>query len=131
MIIASILGIASGALMLAGSSLPELAETSVATEEGVINASNAVLALGIVSIGTSIVYLIIGILGWRGAKHPSKIGPFFWLSIIGAVLGVLGLVMNLFDGTSIAAASVIQVILVLVCVYLAYTIRKGRSEGRI
>lgn len=125
MIVLAILEIVSGALLTAGSGLPGMDTTLIANGGVEMSVGMGALAFGIVGIIGGLVYLIIGILGWRGAKNPAKIGPFFWLCIIGLVFAIVDIVMALMSGTTIAPASIIEVIIIIICLALADNIRKN------
>ncbi len=71
--------------------------------------------------------LAIGIFGLRGANDPRKIGAFYVLAIIGLAFAVLSALGTFFggsaDGGDIASA-LFGLVLPLVCVLLAYNIKK-------
>ena len=71
--------------------------------------------------------LAIGIFGLRGANDPRKIGAFYVLAIIGLAFAVLSALGTFFggsaDGGAIASA-LFGLVLPLVCVLLAYNIKK-------
>ena len=139
-IVLSAITIALGILLFA---------TGVSWRSSVSNPYDAVGGWGMIFGGLAIVfgaflliggifYLLFGILGLRGANNPSKIGPFFVISIIGlilAIIGVLGSVGLLF-ASSLGASSIVPygfpLVFMIVCVYLANDIRKirdGRKES--
>ena len=89
-------------------------------------------ALGILGAGFVIllggaINLAIGIFGLRGANDPRKIGAFYALAIIGLAFAVLSALGTFFggsaDGGDIASA-LFGLVLPLVCVLLAYNIKK-------
>lgn len=126
MIVGAVLYMLLGILAMAGFSL--LGDTSALTSvEGVtVTTEQAGLvagAMGVMFIIMGIFYLIVGFLGLRGVKDPQKIGPFFVLSIIGAVLGVIGLIGGIAGGT-FTPTSLISLALVIACVILANNVKK-------
>lgn len=127
LIIFAIIEIVLGVLLLIGASLPEFAYTFIAVEGQLLTEASISLTFGVTFIILGIIYFIIGSLGWRGAKRPSKIGPFFWLSIIGAVLSVVGLIMSIVQG-SISPSSIISTIVVVICAILANNIRNNSKK---
>lgn len=79
---------------------------------------------------SGIIDLGIGLFGLRGANNPKKIGVFFVLSIIGFVFAALGFVSTLMGGLfdiATLVSNVIGIALPLVCVLLAYNIKKENS----
>ena len=110
-----------------------LSEGAQADFDGSEFAAAAVVAflMGILLAIIGIVYIVIGILGRRGAKNPRKIVPF----MVAATIGMLLATSDLFALTSMASLdppSVIATILMFVFpalgVYLAYGIRLGRED---
>ncbi|MEG1562002.1 MAG: hypothetical protein RR323_06330 [Raoultibacter sp.] len=82
---------------------------------------------GIMMLIGGIINLVIGLLGLRGANNPQKIGAFFVLSIIGFVFAALSLVSILMSGAfdiTTLVSDVIGLALPLICVLLAYNIKK-------
>lgn len=128
LIIIAVLEIALGILLIVGSSLPELASQFVNIGNQVYSTSEGALASGIIVIISGVFYLIIGSLGWRGASRPSKIGPFFWLAVIGSVLSVVNLIAEIVGGT-IAPNSIISTIIVVLCAILANNIRNHSKRA--
>lgn len=126
MIVFSAIGIVMGLLLT--TTLGLIGDTSnLAGTDLTVAAGSAVVAtLGIVLVITSIVYLVIAIFGLRGAKNPQKIGVFFVLSIIGAVFGAIGLIMNIVQGAEMTTilSSVVSLVIVCVFVWLANNIKK-------
>lgn len=128
LIIVAVLEVALGILLIVGSSLPEVAAQFVSIGDQVYNGADGALASGIVVIISGIFYLIVGILGWRGASRPARIGPFFWLAVIGSVLSVVNLIIEIIGGT-IAPNSVVSTIIVVLCAILANNIRNHSRRG--
>lgn len=123
LVIWAIVGILLGAFLAAGSAVPGLSAESIDMDGTTMNMSTAALGFGIGIIITGVIDLIIGLLGLRGAKNPHKIGLFFVLCIIGLVLGVIGLVMNIMQG-AFQWTSLVSVLIVAMCTFLAYSIKK-------
>lgn len=121
MIIFAIFLILFGLLMTLGFALVGDANSTTAVAGAVAG------TLGIVFAVTGLVYILIGFLGIRGANDPQKIMPFYVLSIIGAVLGLLGLISNLVQG-SFSPTSLIGLALVIACVVLAYNVKKEKDS---
>ena len=127
-IVLGLLGMATGGLIgavsVSNEGAAELAAQGYSSDAGlgagilVGGASLAILISGIID-------LIIAILGLRGAKDPSKIGPFRVFCIIGIVLCVLG-VLACFTGSvdaSTAISNVISLALVIWCFVLTNKIK--------
>ena len=94
---------------------------SAALVGGVAAGAGFVILLG------GAINLAIGIFGLRGANDPRKIGAFYALAIIGLAFAVLSALGTFFggsaDGGDIASA-LFGLVLPLVCVLLAYNIKK-------
>ena len=129
--ILGLLEVVLGVLLFMGSSVPELALTFVRVQQQTMTEAQGALAFGITFIIMGAVNFIIGMLGWRGANRPSKIGPFFWLSVIGAVLSVVGLAYNFVSGI-VSPPSVASTVIVVLCAILANSIRnKSKGIGKV
>lgn len=87
--------------------------------------------LGALFVFIGIVYIVIGILGRRGAKNPRKIVPFMVVATFGLLLATCDLFALAstagLDATTIAV-SVLSFIFPALGVYLAYSIRLGRED---
>ena len=100
---------------------------------GIGDAGSAALVGGVagfvILLGGAI-NLAIGIFGLRGANDPRKIGAFYALAIIGLAFAVLSALGTFFggsaDGGDIASA-LFGLVLPLVCVLLAYNIKKENN----
>lgn len=113
-----------GALMAAGSQVPGMSGTTIDMGDGTaMDASMAAVALGVGTVIGGVVYLVIALLGLRGAKNPAKIGAFFVLCVIGLVLGVIGVGMSIVQG-SLQWQSLVGLALIAVCTFLAAKIKK-------
>ena len=130
MVICAIAQVIIGILFISGAHLPEIAATTINAGGQNLNLAQGAMAFGITFIAMGVFYIIIGLLGYRGAKHPKKIGLFFWLSVIGAVLAVTGLIYNLVVVGSVAPASIFMTVVVVICAILANIIRNNRAGGK-
>ena len=87
----------------------------------------ALKVISIIMIVFAALTLLLGIGGLRGANDPRKIGAFYVLAIIGLAFAVLSALGTFFggsaDGGDIASA-LFGLVLPLVCVLLAYNIKK-------
>ena len=115
-----------GMFMAFGGMLPGLSDATLDVNGSQQGFAAVALAVGGILVVTGIIDLIIGLLGLRGAKNPKKIGIFFVLSLIGVVLGAIGLVSDIMQGT-LQPASIASLLLVAVCAGLAYTIKKQNA----
>ncbi|MDO4502843.1 MAG: hypothetical protein Q4D06_06630 [Coriobacteriia bacterium] len=116
-----LVAIAGGAMIGAAGSVPgSTIDADQAMAAGVMTG-----AMGLVVIFANVVDLIIGILGLRGANDPSKIGPFYVMTIIGMVLTGLGVLSALFSGSDLStmASNVISLALIVWCFVLARNIK--------
>ncbi len=112
-----------GAFLAAGSQMPGMSAESMDVNGASMNMATAAIALGVGTIFAGIVYVIIALLGLRGAKRPRKIGAFFVLCIVGLVLGLIGLGMGIAQGT-FQWQSLIGLAIIAVCTFLANSIKK-------
>lgn len=113
-----------GAFMVFGGSISGMQSEVVDIEGTSAPVSLWAYVVGIGSIFNGLIYLVIGILGKRGAKNPRKIMPFYALSIVGVVLGVINVVASIVQGP-FDFFSVVGVLIVALCVYLARDIKKS------
>ena len=102
---------------------------------GVDDAGSAALVGGVAAVAGFVILLggaidlAIGIFGLRGANDPRKIGTFYVLAIIGLVLAAINALGAFFsggDGSDIASG-LFGLVLPLVCVLLAYSIKKENN----
>lgn len=129
-ILFALLCLMGGIMLIVGTSMPAMTDELMNIEGQTVLAADAAMAFGVVTVIIGLVNLVIGFLGWRGAKRPAKIGAFLWISIIGFALSIVGLVVDFMSDTMIAPASVIQIVLIVVCLFLALNIRRSyRSFG--
>ncbi|WP_139651924.1 hypothetical protein [Raoultibacter phocaeensis] len=126
LIVYAVIMIAAGAFLCFGASIPGVAGQAIDVGGTALDAASLSMVFGVSSIIGGVLYLIIGLLGMRGAKDPRKIGPFFVLSIIGVVLGVVSAVMGIVQGT-FPLSQFIGLLVVIVCAVLAYNIKKQRA----
>lgn len=120
--IASIFVIVSGPLVGFAATVPG-ASTEFASEFG-FSDSDASMSLafvgvlltvmGIVALVSAVLDIVMGCLGIRGANNPSKITPFWVLSIIGLVIasasGITSIVMTALSGGDLAGNLVNNII---------------------
>lgn len=130
MIVLAALTIAGGLFMtigggaLAGSSI-DAADETTAVMAGIAMLGGFMLLFG------GIVNLIVGLFGLRGANNPQKIGVFFVLAIIGTVLSALSFIGTLMSGYAEASSilsGLASLVLPIVCVVLAYNIKKENTR---
>ena len=103
---------------------------------GIVTGGSAALVGGVAAVAGFVILLggainlAIGIFGLRGANDPRKIGAFYALAIIGLAFAVLSALGTFFggsaDGGDIASA-LFGLVLPLVCVLLAYNIKKENN----
>lgn len=133
-IILSILTIAAGVLLL----LPNIAYVNAgypsmdgADQNQIAAGAAIVMALCVIVILAGVIDLIVGILGLRGAKDPKHIGAFFIVAVIGLILAIVNVALNLFAGQTdmtTLAGSIVNLILMLICVILANNVRNLRNR---
>lgn len=123
MIVWAVLLVVMGAFLAAGSQVPGVSGESINFDGTSMDMSTAAIGMGVGFVIAGVIDLIIALLGLRGAKNPKKIGVFFVLCIIGLVLGVVGMAMQVMQGT-FQWSSLISLALVLVCTVLAGSIKK-------
>lgn len=87
-----------------------------------------VMSFAIVLIISSVIDLVVGIFGLRGANDPRKIKPFFVLCIISLALCVIGIGWSLAQGTfaSSGSSDVVELLITGVCTWLSYDIMRKR-----
>lgn len=123
LIVWAIVLIAFGAFLAFGAQSGAMAGDAVSADGTVADASAIGMALGVGTVFGGVVNLVIALLGLRGAKNPRKIGAFYVLCIIGAVLGLIGLGMSIAQG-AVQWSSVVSLVIVVACFFLANSIRK-------
>lgn len=124
LVVYAILLLLLGIFLVVGGSLPGIGSETVIVENTTVGLGVASIILGVVAIGGALINLVLGLLGLRGAKNPAKIGAFYILAIIGAILNAFGVVSSIIQG-SFNPSSLISFVLALVCVFLAYNIKKN------
>ena len=113
-----------GVLMAAGSQVPGLSGSIVDWGDGTsVDAAVAAIGVGIGFAVSGLVYLVIALLGLRGAKDPKKIGAFFALCIVGLALSLVGIGMSAAQG-GVQWQSVAGLAIMAVCTFLAAKIRR-------
>lgn len=97
--------------------------------------------MGIVSLVSAVIDIVMGALGLRGAKDPSKIGPFWVLAIIGLVISsasaITSIVMTAVGGASLGGdllneliSDGFSIVFSILCVFYATKVREiSRSMG--
>lgn len=123
MIVWAIFTILLGALLAAGSAVPGMSAESIDLEGSTMDMATAAVALGVGIIVGGVINLIIALFGLRGARNPHKVGAFFVLCVIGLILGIVGLVMNIMQGT-FQWTSIVGMVLLIVCTLLASNVKK-------
>lgn len=125
-IIYAILMILLGAFLCFGASLPGIAGQAIDVDGSALDAAAVSVILGVGSLVSGVVYLIIGLLGKRGAKNPQKIGPFFVLSVIGVILSIASAVLGIMQG-SFPLSQFVGLLIVILCAVLAFNIKKQQA----
>lgn len=119
LMVIGVLGILLGIFLVAGGSL--LGGTVI---EGV-NGQALSTVVGGVAIVTSIVDIVIGYMGRRGAQDPTKIKPFFIICIIGVVLYVMSIIGAITtNDMSSLPDYLISLVFIIVCLYFANKVKQ-------
>ena len=126
LIVYAVIMVLFGAFLCFGASVPGVAGQAIDVNGSALDAASLSVVLGVSSIISGVLYLIIGLLGLRGAKNPRKVGPFFVLSIVGVVLGVVSAILGIMQG-SFPLSQFIGLLVVIVCAVLAYNIKKQNA----
>lgn len=90
--------------------------------------SSASIAFGAGFLVNAVIYLIVAILGLRGAKDASKIGAFFVLCIIFLVVSLIGFGMSIAQNSA-NWTSFIDLVVLVICLVLAYNIKKDANRS--
>lgn len=129
-IVMAIIQIVTAALIVFGSSF------MVGMQEAELNGSTvdvgvALMGVGVMALVSSVVSLIVGILGVRGANDPSKIGPYKVIAIIGLALCVIQAAASLFTDqiASFGISGVLSLVFMAVLVFLAFKIEKEDMQA--
>lgn len=125
LIVLAAIALALGVFMVSGSLLPDLSG-SLNVNGDVSEIADVMLVLGVATVFSAVVNIVIAVLGLRGAKNPSKIGPFFVLSIIGTVWYAIGMIGSLARGM-IDINTAVNLVVVVVCLVLALNIKKQNA----
>lgn len=112
-----------GVFLTAGSQVPGMSAESMDVNGTTMNMATAAIGIGVGTIVAGVVYVVIALLGLRGAKNPRKIGAFFVMCIIGLIFGIAGLVLDIMNG-ALAWNDIVSVLIVVVCTCLAQSIKK-------
>ena len=126
LVVYAIITLLLGAFLCFGASIPGVAGQAIDVSGSAIDAATLSVTMGVGFVISGVIYLIIGLLGNRGAKNPSKIGPFFVLSIIGVVLAVISAVLGVMQG-SFPLSQLIGLLVVILCAVLAFNIKKQQA----
>ncbi|MEG0096010.1 MAG: hypothetical protein RR671_00820 [Raoultibacter sp.] len=119
LMVIGVLGILLGIFLVAGGSL--LGGTVI---EGV-NGQALSTVVGGIAIVTSIVDIVIGYMGRRGAQDPTKIKPFFIICIIGVVLYVMSIIGAITtNDMSSLPDYLISSVFIIVCLYFANKVKQ-------
>ncbi|MEG0070959.1 MAG: hypothetical protein RR723_03505 [Raoultibacter sp.] len=119
LMVIGVLGILLGIFLVAGGSL--LGGTVI---EGV-NGQALSTVVGGIAIVTSIVDIVIGYMGRRGAQDPTKIKPFFIICIIGVVLYVMSIIGAITtNDMSSLPDYLISLVFIIVCLYFANKVKQ-------
>lgn len=112
-----------GAIIAAGSAVPGISGETMNVDGTVVDMASMAITLGVTTIASGAVDLVIGLLGLRAAKNPHKSGLFFVICIIGLVLSLIGVVLDVMQA-SFQWADLVSLVIIAVCTYLASSIRK-------
>ncbi|MEG1750529.1 MAG: hypothetical protein RR241_02015 [Raoultibacter sp.] len=114
-----ILGVLLGIFFIAGGTMLQGSQI-----EGV-DAQVLSTMMGVMVIIGSLIDVVIGSMGRRGAKDPAKIKPFFVICVIGLVLYVMSIIGALTTGDVAALPNyLISLVLVIACLYFADKVKK-------
>ena len=130
LMIIAIVSIITGVALLIGATIPPLTSQYIEVEGKSITESQGALIAGLFALVNGMMYIFIASLGLKGAKNSNKIGGFFFLSILGLILAIITIVQAFIMETSIAPITVIQFLVIIVCVFLSYNIRKGNKQKK-
>lgn len=124
-IIFGVLGIIAGISLAAGGGLlgaTALTSGEVTTAEGadtVTLVTGAVVALGIFTVISAIVDILLGVFSVRASKDSTKIGPAYIFSIIALVLSIISVVMSFSNFNFSTILSALPSIVFSVVIFLA------------
>ena len=128
LIVWALLGLLLGIFFAGGSLLPGISDQAVDVGGGSINMAAAAMIIGILAIFCSLVYLVVAILGLRGAKNPQKIGVFLVMCIIGLVLAIIAIALDIMNGV-FDWTNLLDLVIIIVCTILAQNIRKQVAQA--
>lgn len=96
---------------------PEVTSESVSAQGVTITVGQTFAIVGIITLISGVIDLIVGILGVRGANNPSKIGAYlvlagvaFGFDLVELVLAIISMVQGTEDASSLIAALVSAVV---------------------
>ena len=122
-LVGGILTVALGGFI--GLNAAEFADATVTTSQA--SAAGALISIAAAIVMIPLIFeLIMGILGLRGAKDPSKIGPFYVLCIICTALDAGSVIYVLTQGSdaTTVVSNIIGLALAIWCLWLASKIKK-------
>lgn len=117
-----------GLILVFASNIPEVASSVLNIRGVTYTIPTAALVFGVLMIVAGLINVIIGFLGWRGAKNPAKIGPFVWIALIGAIFALINFIWGIANG-SFTVSSAFDTFFIVVIFVTAYLIRKKYREG--
>ncbi len=117
-----------GALFILGAQVPGVSTEVISVEDTSMSLSSASIAFGAGFLVNAVIYLIVAILGLRGAKDASKIGAFFVLCIIFLVVSLIGFGMSIAQNSA-NWTSFIDLVVLVICLVLAYNIKKDANRS--
>lgn len=113
-----------GLILVFANGAPDIASSVMLVKGVEYTGATPALVFGILCVVSGLIFVLVGLLGWRGASDPTKIKPFFILAIIGSVFAVLLLVLDLVTGTW-PVSSALDAFFVISTAVLANSIRKS------
>lgn len=136
-IILAIISVISGVVAFAyvASNDPTTTEVATTVKNVSFTYGEGAAAIGIFGIIGGIVDFIVGCLGLRGAKDPSKIGPFWVIALIGLVFEVVELILSLISmaqgniPVDSLGFALVSPCIVAVCFFLANNIKKEGKQA--
>ncbi|MDO4182355.1 MAG: hypothetical protein Q4E12_01945 [Coriobacteriia bacterium] len=134
LIVIAVLGIVLTAAIFAAANMPEVKEQLNAQMMSYgYDASQvgmAITVIAVIMLVSSLIDLLIGIFGLRGANDPSKIGVFWVLCIIGIIVSALAICSNLAQGqTSNMPSNLISLIVDAILLLLANNIKSQTKNA--
>lgn len=119
-----------GLVLVFANNTPEIASVILNIRGVEYTIPTAALVFGAIMIFAGLVNLLIGFLGWRGAKNPAKIGPFVWISLVGAIFTIINFIGEIING-SFTFSTAFDTLFMVVIFATAYSIRKKYRMGDV